>query len=59
MPTLPPLPPSLQLKQRELSGQAENLHSVCESHREKIKRLFQTKLDEVRQRSGVPFTASR
>ncbi|KAJ3599949.1 hypothetical protein NHX12_033901 [Muraenolepis orangiensis] len=36
-----------KLKQRELSGQAEQLHSVCESHREKIKRLFQTKLDEL------------
>uniref|UniRef100_A0A667XEV2 Histone-lysine N-methyltransferase, H3 lysine-79 specific n=1 Tax=Myripristis murdjan TaxID=586833 RepID=A0A667XEV2_9TELE len=34
-------------KHRELSGQAEQLHSVCQSHKEKIKGLFQTKLDEL------------
>ncbi|XP_076009056.1 histone-lysine N-methyltransferase, H3 lysine-79 specific isoform X3 [Genypterus blacodes] len=34
-------------KHRELSGQAEQLHSVCQSHKERIKGLFQTKLDEL------------
>ncbi|KAG7235679.1 hypothetical protein INR49_002309 [Caranx melampygus] len=34
-------------KHRDLSGQAEQLHSVCQSHKEKIKGLFQTKLDEL------------
>lgn len=37
----------LQQKHRDLSGQAEQLHSVCQSHKDKIKGLFQTKLDEV------------
>uniref|UniRef100_A0A8C5H1E8 Histone-lysine N-methyltransferase, H3 lysine-79 specific n=1 Tax=Gouania willdenowi TaxID=441366 RepID=A0A8C5H1E8_GOUWI len=34
-------------KHRDLSGQAEQLHSVCQSHKEKIKGLFQAKLDEL------------
>uniref|UniRef100_A0A8D3C7E2 Histone-lysine N-methyltransferase, H3 lysine-79 specific n=1 Tax=Scophthalmus maximus TaxID=52904 RepID=A0A8D3C7E2_SCOMX len=34
-------------KHRDLSGQAEQLHSVCQSHKDKIKGLFQTKLDEL------------
>uniref|UniRef100_A0AAX7TTG6 Histone-lysine N-methyltransferase, H3 lysine-79 specific n=1 Tax=Astatotilapia calliptera TaxID=8154 RepID=A0AAX7TTG6_ASTCA len=34
-------------KHRDLSGQAEQLHLVCQSHKEKIKGLFQTKLDEL------------
>uniref|UniRef100_A0A1A7XRL4 Histone-lysine N-methyltransferase, H3 lysine-79 specific n=1 Tax=Iconisemion striatum TaxID=60296 RepID=A0A1A7XRL4_9TELE len=34
-------------KHRDLSGQAEQLHSVCQSHKNKIKGLFQTKLDEL------------
>ena len=40
-------PLSLQQKHRDLSGQAEQLHSVCQSHKDKIKGLFETKLDEV------------
>lgn len=40
-------PLCLQQKHRDLSGQAEQLHSVCQSHKDKIKGLFQTKLDEV------------
>lgn len=36
-----------QQKHRDLSGQAEQLHLVCQSHKDKIKSLFQTKLDEV------------
>ncbi|KAM3620549.1 uncharacterized protein V6R79_025163 [Siganus canaliculatus] len=34
-------------KHRDLSGQAEQLHSVCQAHKDKIKGLFQTKLDEL------------
>ncbi|XP_047199114.1 histone-lysine N-methyltransferase, H3 lysine-79 specific isoform X2 [Hippoglossus stenolepis] len=34
-------------KHRDLSGQAEQLHSVCHSHKDRIKGLFQTKLDEL------------
>uniref|UniRef100_A0A672IV91 Histone-lysine N-methyltransferase, H3 lysine-79 specific n=1 Tax=Salarias fasciatus TaxID=181472 RepID=A0A672IV91_SALFA len=34
-------------KHRDLSGQAEQLHSVCMSHKDKIKGLFQAKLDEL------------
>ncbi|XP_010778081.1 histone-lysine N-methyltransferase, H3 lysine-79 specific-like [Notothenia coriiceps] len=34
-------------KHRDLSGQAEQLHSVCQTHKDKIKGLFQTKLDEL------------
>ncbi|XP_056893300.1 histone-lysine N-methyltransferase, H3 lysine-79 specific isoform X2 [Takifugu flavidus] len=34
-------------KHRDLSGQVEQLHSVCQSHKDKIKGLFQTKLDEL------------
>nr|XP_015832760.2 histone-lysine N-methyltransferase, H3 lysine-79 specific isoform X3 [Nothobranchius furzeri] len=34
-------------KHRDLSGQAEQLHSVCQSHKDKIKGLFQIKLDEL------------
>lgn len=34
-------------KHRDLSGQAEQLHQVCQSHKDKIKGLFQTKLDEL------------
>uniref|UniRef100_A0A3P9JQZ6 Histone-lysine N-methyltransferase, H3 lysine-79 specific n=1 Tax=Oryzias latipes TaxID=8090 RepID=A0A3P9JQZ6_ORYLA len=34
-------------KHRDLSGQAEQLHLVCQSHKDKIKSLFQTKLDEL------------
>ncbi|KAM6939067.1 histone-lysine N-methyltransferase, H3 lysine-79 specific isoform 2-T2 [Lycodopsis pacificus] len=34
-------------KHSDLSGQAEQLHSVCQSHKDKIKGLFQTKLDEL------------
>ncbi|XP_014326322.1 histone-lysine N-methyltransferase, H3 lysine-79 specific isoform X1 [Xiphophorus maculatus] len=34
-------------KHRDLSGQAEQLHLVCQSHKDKIKGLFQTKLDEL------------
>ncbi|XP_038134979.1 histone-lysine N-methyltransferase, H3 lysine-79 specific isoform X1 [Cyprinodon tularosa] len=34
-------------KHRDLSGQAEQLHLVCQSHKDKIKQLFQTKLDEL------------
>uniref|UniRef100_A0A665WGN0 Histone-lysine N-methyltransferase, H3 lysine-79 specific n=1 Tax=Echeneis naucrates TaxID=173247 RepID=A0A665WGN0_ECHNA len=34
-------------KHRDLSGQADQLHSVCQSHKDKIKGLFQTKLDEL------------
>ncbi|XP_068174804.1 histone-lysine N-methyltransferase, H3 lysine-79 specific isoform X1 [Antennarius striatus] len=34
-------------KHRDLSGQAEQLQSVCQSHKDKIKGLFQTKLDEL------------
>ncbi|KAM8875323.1 histone-lysine N-methyltransferase, H3 lysine-79 specific isoform 2-T3 [Spinachia spinachia] len=34
-------------KHRDLSGQAEQLHSVCQSHKDRIKGLFQTKLDEL------------
>lgn len=37
----------LQQKHRDLSGQVEQLHSVCQSHKDRIKGLFQTKLDEV------------
>lgn len=37
----------LQQKHRDLSGQAEQLHLVCQSHKDRIKSLFQTKLDEV------------
>lgn len=36
-----------QQKHRDLSGQVEQLHFVCQSHKDKIKGLFQTKLDEV------------
>lgn len=39
---------SMQQKHRDLSGQAEQLHSVCQAHKDKIKGLFQAKLDEVR-----------
>lgn len=39
---------SIQQKHRDLSGQAEQLHSVCQAHKDKIKGLFQAKLDEVR-----------
>lgn len=39
---------SVQQKHRDLSGQAEQLHSVCQAHKDKIKGLFQAKLDEVR-----------
>lgn len=38
----------MQQKHRDLSGQAEQLHSVCQAHKDKIKGLFQAKLDEVR-----------
>ncbi|XP_019752447.1 histone-lysine N-methyltransferase, H3 lysine-79 specific isoform X4 [Hippocampus comes] len=34
-------------KHRDLSMQAEQLHSICQSHKDKIKGLFQTKLDEL------------
>ncbi|XP_058493782.1 histone-lysine N-methyltransferase, H3 lysine-79 specific isoform X1 [Solea solea] len=34
-------------KHMDLSGQAEQLQSVCESHKDRIKGLFQTKLDEL------------
>ncbi|XP_061681046.1 histone-lysine N-methyltransferase, H3 lysine-79 specific isoform X2 [Syngnathoides biaculeatus] len=34
-------------KHRDLSMQAEHLHSICQSHKDKIKGLFQTKLDEL------------
>ncbi|KAM9386370.1 histone-lysine N-methyltransferase, H3 lysine-79 specific isoform 1-T1 [Pholidichthys leucotaenia] len=34
-------------KHKDLSGQAEQLHSICQSHKDKIKGLFQTKLDEL------------
>ncbi|XP_054646019.1 histone-lysine N-methyltransferase, H3 lysine-79 specific isoform X2 [Dunckerocampus dactyliophorus] len=34
-------------KHRDLSGQAEQLHSICQAHKDKIKGLFQTKLDEL------------
>ncbi|XP_017262810.1 histone-lysine N-methyltransferase, H3 lysine-79 specific isoform X2 [Kryptolebias marmoratus] len=34
-------------KHRDLSGQAEQLHLVCQSHKDKIKGLFQTKLDKL------------
>ncbi|KAM8745584.1 histone-lysine N-methyltransferase, H3 lysine-79 specific isoform 2-T2 [Acanthopagrus schlegelii] len=34
-------------KHRDLSGQAEQLHTVCQSQKDKIKGLFQTKLDEL------------
>lgn len=34
-------------KHRDLSGQAEQLHAFCQSHKDKIKGLFQTKLDEL------------
>ncbi|XP_034036113.1 LOW QUALITY PROTEIN: histone-lysine N-methyltransferase, H3 lysine-79 specific [Thalassophryne amazonica] len=34
-------------KHRDLSGQAEQLHSVCQSHKDKIKGLIQTKLDQL------------
>uniref|UniRef100_A0A3Q2SQ10 Histone-lysine N-methyltransferase, H3 lysine-79 specific n=1 Tax=Fundulus heteroclitus TaxID=8078 RepID=A0A3Q2SQ10_FUNHE len=34
-------------KHKDLSGQAEQLHLVCQSHKDKIKGLFQTKLDEL------------
>uniref|UniRef100_A0A3B4ANB0 Histone-lysine N-methyltransferase, H3 lysine-79 specific n=1 Tax=Periophthalmus magnuspinnatus TaxID=409849 RepID=A0A3B4ANB0_9GOBI len=34
-------------KHRDLSGQAEQLQAVCQSHKEKIKGLFQMKLDEL------------
>lgn len=34
-------------KHRDLSGQAEQLHAACQSHKEKIKGLFQMKLDEL------------
>ncbi|XP_047229896.1 histone-lysine N-methyltransferase, H3 lysine-79 specific isoform X2 [Girardinichthys multiradiatus] len=34
-------------KHRDLSGQAEQLHLVCQSHKNRIKGLFQTKLDEL------------
>uniref|UniRef100_A0A3B5LY97 Histone-lysine N-methyltransferase, H3 lysine-79 specific n=1 Tax=Xiphophorus couchianus TaxID=32473 RepID=A0A3B5LY97_9TELE len=37
----------LEKKHRDLSGQAEQLHLVCQSHKDKIKGLFQTKLDEL------------
>uniref|UniRef100_A0A8C8HQU8 Histone-lysine N-methyltransferase, H3 lysine-79 specific n=1 Tax=Oncorhynchus tshawytscha TaxID=74940 RepID=A0A8C8HQU8_ONCTS len=36
-----------KLKHRELSGQAEQLQTVCQTHKEKIKGLFHTKLDEL------------
>ncbi|XP_061538830.1 histone-lysine N-methyltransferase, H3 lysine-79 specific isoform X1 [Phycodurus eques] len=34
-------------KHMDLSMQAEQLHSICQSHKDKIKGLFQTKLDEL------------
>uniref|UniRef100_A0A7N8Y929 Histone-lysine N-methyltransferase, H3 lysine-79 specific n=1 Tax=Mastacembelus armatus TaxID=205130 RepID=A0A7N8Y929_9TELE len=34
-------------KHQDLSGQVEQLHSVCQSHKDRIKGLFQTKLDEL------------
>ncbi|XP_051927302.1 histone-lysine N-methyltransferase, H3 lysine-79 specific-like [Hippocampus zosterae] len=34
-------------KHRDLSMQAEQLHSICQSQKDKIKGLFQTKLDEL------------
>ncbi|KAK7889666.1 hypothetical protein WMY93_025226 [Mugilogobius chulae] len=34
-------------KHKDLSGQAEQLQAVCQSHKEKIKGLFQMKLDEL------------
>uniref|UniRef100_A0A673WRN1 Histone-lysine N-methyltransferase, H3 lysine-79 specific n=1 Tax=Salmo trutta TaxID=8032 RepID=A0A673WRN1_SALTR len=36
-----------KLKHRGLSGQAEHLQTVCQTHKEKIKGLFHTKLDEL------------
>uniref|UniRef100_A0A8C7RXH5 Histone-lysine N-methyltransferase, H3 lysine-79 specific n=1 Tax=Oncorhynchus mykiss TaxID=8022 RepID=A0A8C7RXH5_ONCMY len=36
-----------KLKHSELSGQAEQLQTVCQTHKEKIKGLFHTKLDEL------------
>ncbi|CAL9696388.1 unnamed protein product [Knipowitschia caucasica] len=34
-------------KHRDLSGQAEQLQAVCQTHKDKIKGLFQMKLDEL------------
>ncbi|XP_049585226.1 histone-lysine N-methyltransferase, H3 lysine-79 specific isoform X1 [Syngnathus scovelli] len=34
-------------KHRDLSVQAEQLHSICQTHKDKIKGLFQNKLDEL------------
>uniref|UniRef100_A0A8C9SUV8 Histone-lysine N-methyltransferase, H3 lysine-79 specific n=1 Tax=Scleropages formosus TaxID=113540 RepID=A0A8C9SUV8_SCLFO len=36
-----------KLRHSELSGQAEQLHSVCQTHKDKIKALVQSKLEEL------------
>lgn len=37
-----------QLRHTELSGQAQQLLNACNAHKERIRDLFQSKLEEVR-----------
>lgn len=39
---------SSQLRHTELSGQAQQLLNACNTHKERIRDLFQSKLEEVR-----------